>query len=186
MTNPDPPQTPSAESNGQPRTDREKVFVAWVQDRPGVLSRIASAFFRRGINIINLTVGSTHRVGISKMVIRTHGYEADLEQLVRSIDREVDVLEVQLLDPERDEIAELCAVRVATDSDAERQAILDATHVYRPELKRLDHDSLVLSLTSPPATIDHFVESLKQFRLLDVSRTGVTTMPGRTTPADGA
>lgn len=164
--------------------NREKVFVTWVHDRPGVLTRVASAFFRRGINIINLTVGATHIDGVSKMVIRTSGSARELDQLARYIDREVDVLEVQLQDPEVDMVAELCSVRVGADDDETRDAILKATHVYRPELEKIEHDSIILTLSSTPATIDHFVETVKAFHLMDVSRTGVTTQPGRSTPLD--
>jgi acetolactate synthase-1/3 small subunit len=169
---------------GEKMTNREKVFVTWVQDRPGVLTRIASAFFRRGINIINLTVGSTHIEGVSKMVIRTSGDNKELDQLSRYIDREVDVLEVQLQDPEIDTVAELCFVRVGATNDDEREEILDATHAYRPEVERIEHDSIVLRTLSTPATIDHFLRKLESFDLRDVSRTGVTTMPARSTPID--
>ena len=155
----------------------ERIFVAWVADRPGVLTRIASLFFRRGINIMSLNVASSHREGASKMVIRACGTVDELRRLALFMERLVDVLDVELQDPEHVPIDELCFARVAVTGDAERNAVLTATAPYQPRIVRIDTDSMILTLTSTPVTIDHFVDTLNDFRLLDISRTGVTTAP---------
>src|SRR5690625_6997217 len=76
---------------------RERIFVAWVSDRPGVLTRIASVFFRLSINIVSLNVASTHTPRVSKMVIRAAGDEHELLRVKRQISRLVDTLRVDVL-----------------------------------------------------------------------------------------
>lgn len=159
--------------------NHERIFIAWVSDRPGVLNRITSLFFRRSINIVSLNVASTHNEGVSKMVIRAAGDLHQLELLRRQIARLVDTLRIDSLDPDFASLDELCFARVVVRSESERQAILAATEPYRPRITRVDVDSMILRLTSTPVTIDHFLKTLESFVLIDVSRTGATTAPLR-------
>lgn len=159
--------------------NHERIFIVWVSDRPGVLSRITSLFFRRSINIVSLNVAATHHEGVSKMVIRAAGELHQLELLRRQIARLVDTLRIDALDPEGATLDELCFARVAVPNEDVRQAVLAATEPYRPRITRVDVDSMILRLTSTPVTIDHFLKTLAQFSLVDVSRTGVTTAPLR-------
>lgn len=164
----------------------ERIFVTWVADRPGVLTRVASVFFRRSINIMSLNVAASELPAVSKMVIRAAGSVEELAHLELLIERLVDVLRVELLDPEHATLDELCFARVAVADEDERNEILSITAAYRPTIRRIDTDSMVLKLTATPTTIDHFVDTLKRFSLLDISRTGVTTTPGRRGAAECA
>lgn len=159
--------------------NHERIFIAWVSDRPGILTRITSLFFRRSINIISLNVAQTHVPSVSKMVIRAAGELHQLDVLRRQIQRLVDTLRVDLLDPDIVSLDELCFARVGVRSEDEREAILAATEPYRPRITRVDIDSMILQLTNSPVTIDQFLQALARFTLIDVSRTGVTTSPLR-------
>lgn len=157
--------------------NHERIFVAWVSDRPGVLTRIASVFFRRSINIMSLNVASTQLPEVSKMVIRAAGSERELLRVRLQISRLVDTLRVDVLNPASATLDELCFVRVTVDSHRTHDALLSAVGAYRPEIVRVDSDSLVLTVTSTPTTIDHFIQTLTPFGVIDISRTGVTTAP---------
>lgn len=157
--------------------NHERIFVAWVSDRPGVLTRIASVFFRRSINIMSLNVAGTHLPDVSKMVIRAAGSERELERVCLQISRLVDTLRVDVLSPEDAILDELCFVRVQVRDQATHGELLHAVQAYRPKVVRVDTDSVVLTLTTTPTTIDHFLQTLAEFGLIDVSRTGVTTAP---------
>lgn len=157
--------------------NHERIFVAWVSDRPGVLTRIASVFFRRSINIMSLNVASTHLPDVSKMVIRAAGSERELLRVRLQISRLVDTLRVDVLTPETAILDELCFVRVRVDAHSTHDRLLSAVQAYRPRIVRVDGDSLVLTVTATPTTIDHFLHTLEPFGLIDVSRTGVTTAP---------
>ena len=159
--------------------NHERIFIAWVNDRPGVLSRVTSLFFRRSINIVSLNVAATHQPEVSKMVIRAAGDLHQLDILCRQIDRLVDTLRIDSLDPDTAPVDELCMARVAVNSEDERAEILGTTAAYRPSITRVDAGSMILRLTGTPITIDHFLKTLERFSLIDVSRTGVTTAPLR-------
>lgn len=165
--------------------NHERIFVAWVSDRPGVLTRIASVFFRRSINIMSLNVASTQVADVSKMVIRAAGSAQELERVRLQISRLVDTLRVDVLHPEEAVLDELCFARIHAETQAEHDAVLAAAEPYRPRIVRVDDASLVLTLTSTPTTIDHFLVMLAPFGILDISRTGVTTAPLREAPLDG-
>lgn len=165
--------------------NHERIFVAWVSDRPGVLTRIASVFFRRSINIMSLNVASTQISDVSKMVIRAAGTEQELERVRLQISRLIDTLRVDVLHPEQAVLDELCFARIRIESQAQHDAVLAAAEPYRPRIVRVDDASFVLTLTSTPTTIDHFLKMLEPFGILDISRTGVTTAPLREEPLSG-
>ena len=162
----------------------ERVFVARVSDRPGVLTRIADVFFRRGINIITLTVGASHTPEVSKIVIRCEGNTEALRRLALLLENLVDVLHVDVVDPDEGGIFELCLARLRAVSVADRNEIVENTNAFRPRIALTDRDSIVLELIDSPATIDHFVHTLGGFDLVDISRTGVTTTPSAASPLE--
>lgn len=155
----------------------ERIFVAWVSDRPGVLTRVASVFFRRSINIMSLNVASTHLPRISKVVIRAAGQDHELVRVKRQIGRLIDTLRVDVLTPEAAGLDELCFVRIRLTDAQTHNNILEAVLAYHPRIVRVDRNSIVLALTSSPTTIDHFLTRLTQFDILDISRTGATCAP---------
>lgn len=157
--------------------NHERIFVAWVSDRPGVLTRIASVFFRRSINIMSLNVASTQLPRISKMVIRAAGEEHELLRIKRQISRLVDTLRVDVLSTDTAVLDELCFARVPIDGPEVHDRLLAEMRPYGARVVRVDQDSMVMSLTSTPTTIDHFLLTLEPFGLIDVSRTGVTSAP---------
>lgn len=155
----------------------ERIFVAWVSDRPGVLTRIASVFFRRSINIMSLNVARSQLPEVSKMVIRAAGAPRELARVRLQIERLVDTLRVDVLSPEDAILDELCFVRVEVRDEQEHAELLTRVQAYGPRIVRVDSGSVVLSITSTPTTIDHFLRTLEPYGLVDVSRTGVTTAP---------
>lgn len=157
--------------------NRERIFVAWVSDRPGVLTRIASVFFRRSINIMSLNVASTQIARVSKMVIRAAGDEHELLRVKRQISRLVDTLRVDVLSADTAVLDELCFARVRLDNAEAHDTLLNAMRPYGCRVVRVDDQSIVLSLTSTPTTIDHFLGALAPYGLIDISRTGVTSAP---------
>lgn len=156
---------------------RERIFVAWVSDRPGVLTRIASVFFRRSINIMSLNVASTQIPRVSKMVIRAAGDEHELLRVKRQISRLVDTLRVDVLSTDTAVLDELCFARVQLEDATSHDSILAEMRPYGCQVVRVDHESIVLSLTSTPSTIDHFLRALAPYGVIDISRTGATAAP---------
>jgi acetolactate synthase-1/3 small subunit len=157
-------------------------LIIYVHSRPGVLAKIASMFYRRGVNIRTLTVGTTHEAELSKIVVRVVGLHPALERVALSIGNLVDVLAVELCDLTTVRAHELCLVRVAVPGGAGRDTVLAAAAPFQPVLAEAGADGVVLEVSSTPATIDRFIEVMARFDVRDISRTGVTTLPGENPP----
>src|SRR5262245_34719086 len=165
-----------------PRID-DVVFVMYVHSRPGVLAKIASMFYRRGLNIGTLTVGATREPELSKMVARVSGARGELERVALAIDNLVDVLSVELADGAALPAHELCLVRVAATDASARAAVLAAAASFEPSVVDVSEDSVVLEAAGTPAAMERFLAACAPFSVLDISRTGVTTRPGRHAPS---
>jgi acetolactate synthase-1/3 small subunit len=163
--------------------DPDWALIIYAHSRPGVLAKIASVFYRRGLNIRTLTVGTTHEPELSKIVVRVGGPRPALERVALSIDNLVDVLAVALCDLGTVHAQELCLVRIAVPGGAARDAVLAAAAPFHPLLVEAGADSVVLEVASAPATIERFIEVIARFDVRDVSRTGVTTLPGAASPS---
>ena len=161
----------------------DAVLVIYAHSRPGVLAKIASLFYRRALNIRTLTVGTTHEAELSKIVIRVGGAGAELERVAAAIGNLVDVLSIELSALAALRAQELCLVRVGAAEEAARAALLAATAPFQPLLVDAGAPSVVREVAGTPADIDRLIDALAGFPVLDVSRTGVTAMPGMRAPS---
>lgn len=161
----------------------DAALVIYAHNRPGVLAKIASLFHRRALNIRTLTVGTTHEAELSKIVVRVAAARAELVSVAAAIGNLVDVLSVELSELATLRAHELCLVRVAAPGRAARAAVLAAAAPFQPALVDAGADSVVLEVAGTPAAIDLLIDTLASFPVLDVSRTGVTAMPGERAPS---
>lgn len=166
----------------EPRAHADAVFIIYVHNRPGVLAKVASIFHRRALNIGTLTVGTTHQPELSKMVVRVAGTGPKLERVAAAIRNLIDVLSVELCDSGALRAQELCLVRVAAGSHAERETVLAAAAPFAATLVDAAADSVVLEVAGTPVAIELLIAVLARFTVLDMSRTGVTAMPSRSAP----
>jgi acetolactate synthase I/III small subunit len=164
------------------RSQRDALFVVYAHSRPGVLAKLAGAFYRRGLDIRTLTVGATREPELAKIVLRVVGSEAELQRIAAAIGNLVDVLAVELADLAARGARELCLVRVATRG-AERDAVLQAVRPFGASMREEDEHGMVLELAGAPARLEQFLAALDCFTVLDISRTGATTPPGLSSPS---
>ena len=151
-------------------------IIVHVHDRPGVLARIASMFYRRGLNVRSLTVSPVHVPEISTMTVRVSGPKQELDRLVPAIDNLVDVLSVTLANPADVYAHELCLVRVETLSPAARDVVAMVASAYRASIVTDEGEAMVLEVTAAPDDIDRLVQTLRPLGPMEVGRTGVTTL----------
>lgn len=147
-----------------------------VRNEPGVLTKIAGTFYRRGFNIETLTVGKTHIAGLSKILISVPGDPREIEFLRRQIENLVDVHQASLLDSPRSILMEVCLIRIAYDSPAERRDIMTNAQPYLPRIVAIDDQAMTLEIAERPVLVDDFVTTMTRHRILDVSRTGMTAL----------
>ena len=147
-----------------------------VDNKFGALTRIAGLFSGRGYNIDTLNVGPTEDPATSRMTIVTRGDDATLEQIVKQLEKLVDVLEVQ--DYHADEYIdrELVLVKVSVDSKS-RAEVMQITDIFRSKIVDVQPKSLTIEITGSESKVEKFLHLMKSFGVLDLTRTGKVALP---------
>jgi acetolactate synthase-1/3 small subunit len=146
-----------------------------VENKPGVLTRVASLFRRRGYNIDSLTVGATENPSISRMTIVVQGDEKVLEQVSKQLYKLIDVIKVIDLTEERAVERELVIIKVNADNNV-RADIVQIVDIFRARIVDIGRNTLIIEVTGDSNKIDAIVESLKPFGIKELVRTGKIAM----------
>ena len=147
-----------------------------VENKFGVLTRVAGLFSGRGYNIDSLNVGPTHDPSASRMTIVTHGDEATVEQIVKQLNKLPDVLKVQDFGEGEYVDRELLLVKVSVDSK-DRAEVMQITDIFRAKIVDVQPKSLTVEITGNESKVEKFLDLRKTFGVLDVTRTGKVAMP---------
>jgi acetolactate synthase I/III small subunit len=147
-----------------------------VENKFGALTRIAGLFSGRGYNIDTLNVGPTQDPNTSRMTIVTRGDDATLEQIVKQLNKLVDVL--QVLDFRDGEYVdrELVLVKVAVDSET-RAEVMQITDIFRAKIVDVQPKSLTIEITGNESKVEKFLELMKTFGINELTRTGKVALP---------
>ena len=151
--------------------------VALVENRPGVLTRVASLFRRRGFNIDSLAVGTTEQQGISRMtiVVDSEGDDTIVKQVERQLYKLIDVVRVEDLTHERVVLRELALLKVRCNS-ARRREVLDVVEIFRAQVVDVGPESLMIQVVAEEDRVEALAEQLRPFGLLEMVRTGRVAM----------
>ncbi len=147
-----------------------------VENKFGVLTRVASLFSGRGYNIDTLNVGPTEDPHTSRMTIVTRGDDATLEQIVKQLEKLVEVLKVQDFRSDEYIDRELVLVKVAVDSKA-RAEVMQITDIFRSKIVDVQPKSLTIEVTGNESKVEKFLHLMKSFGILDLTRTGKVALP---------
>lgn len=150
-----------------------KTFSLLLENKPGVLSRIAGLFTRRGFNIDSITAGVTDDPNLHRMTIATHGEDEVISQIVNQLSKLEEVIQIRELLPEASVIRELILVSVKA-SEEERAQIISMANVFRAKVVDISMDTLIFELTGDKQKIDAFLRLLGHDRIQKVAKTGVT------------
>ena len=149
-----------------------------VQNRFGVLTRIAGLFSGRGFNIDTLNVGPTQNDKISRMTLVVVGNDQVLEQVVKQLNKLVDVLEVHDFKDGDVIDRELILLRVKATSST-RPEVMQICDIFRAKIVDEQSTSLSIEVTGDESKIDKFLQLMKPFGILELSRTGRIALPRR-------
>src|SRR5256885_10105067 len=141
-----------------------------------VLTRIAGLFSGRGYNSDTLNVGPTHDPNTSRMTIVTRGDDATLEQIVKQLNKLVDVLKVQDFREGEYIDRELVLVKVSVDSKT-RAEVMQITDIFRAKIVDVQPKSLTIEATGDEGKVEKFLDLMKSFGVLDLTRTGKVALP---------
>jgi acetolactate synthase-1/3 small subunit len=153
----------------------QHTLVALVEDKPGVLNRVASLFRRRAFNIESLTVGHTETAGISRMTIVLNSDEVSAERVVANLYKLVNVIQVDDLGRTAAVSRDQAMVKVSANS-SNRIEIMQLVDVFRARIVDVANDSLIIEITGDEDKIDSFVEVLRPYGIIEMVRTGVVAM----------
>ena len=162
--------TQKSTKNGQHHT-----IVALVEDRPGVLTRVASMFRRRGFNIASLAVGKSERPGLSRMTFVVDGDEDTVNQVTKQLDKLIEVIRVSDISSQEIVARELALIKVKSNS-ASRADIIQIVNLFRANIVDVGAKSMVIEITGEQDKTNALEDLLEPFGILEMLRTGVVAM----------
>lgn len=154
--------------------DNQFVIAVYVDNTPGVLTRVTSMFTRRNFNIDALTVGETELPEYSRITICMSGDGYAREQLINQLRKQFNVKKVEVLDDTALE-RELMLIKVKNDRKS-RSEIMTAVDVFRAKVIDYGTDVIGIEITGDPTKIDAFVTLMKPYGILEMCRTGVVAL----------
>ena len=146
-----------------------------VENKSGVLTRIAGLFSRRSFNIESLSVGATDNPEYSRMTLSVQGDEEVLEQVIKQLSKLINVIRVSELEPEESVERELAMIKVSADKD-NRSEIMQLVSVFRAKIIDVSARSMIIEVTGDEQKVDALVLLLRQFGIKELARTGKVSM----------
>ena len=153
------------------RTGRKHVLSVLVENKPGVLTRVAGLFARRGFNIDTLTVGPTDDEQVSRITITVDGAMHPIDQVTKQLHKLINVLKIRDLEPSDTVGRELALFKVAADGP-QRAEIVQVTDVFRGKIVDFAKRSIIVEITGSAAKIEAFESIVRPFGLIEMMRTG--------------
>jgi acetolactate synthase I/III small subunit len=150
-------------------------FVVHVENKPGVLTRVASLFRRRAFNIDSLTVGRTEKPEVSRMTITADADPDQARRIEANLYKLVNVLLVENVTHEAAIVRDLAMIKVAAQHEA-RSHVLELASVFRARVVDVAPDSLTIEITGGEDKIDGLLEVLRPYGVLEMVRTGIVAM----------
>ena len=147
-----------------------------VENKFGVLTRVAGLFSGRGYNIDTLNVGPTQDPKTSRMTIVTHGDEATLEQIVKQLNKLPDVIKVQDFREGEYVDRELVLVKVSVDSKTRAEA-MQITDIFRAKIVDVQPKTLTIEITGAESKMEKFISLMDSFGVQEITRTGKIALP---------
>lgn len=151
------------------------ILAVLVENQPGVLTRVAGLFSRRGYNIESLAVGQTHDPEVSRMTIVADGDDQVIDQVVKQLDKLIDVIEVRDITDDEHVDRELVLIKVKAEPEV-RGEIMQIVEIFRARIVDIGQHSLIIECTGDEGKIRAIENSLKPFGILELVRTGKIAM----------
>jgi acetolactate synthase I/III small subunit len=153
------------------RTGRKHILSILVENKPGVLTRIAGLFARRGFNIDTLAVGPTDDDSVSRITLTLDGALHPMDQVTKQLHKLINVLKIRDLEPEETLARELALFKVSTDGPS-RAEVMQICEIFRAKIVDVTKRSLVVEVTGDCGKVDAFEQLVRPFGLIEMARTG--------------
>ena len=146
-----------------------------VEDKPGVLARVASLFSRRGFNIQSLAVGATEQKNMSRMTIVVSVADSPLEQITKQLNKLVNVIKIVEQDDDNSVSRELALIKVRADATT-RSQVIEAVNLFRAKVVDVSTESLTIEATGTPAKLEAFLRVLDPYGIRELVQSGVVSL----------
>ena len=153
-----------------------RTLVARVEDKPGVLNRVASLFRRRAFNIESLTVGHTEKPGVSRMTIVVDSEKTDTEKVAQNLYKLVNVLCVEDITESPMVVRDLALIKVKTNGGSSRSEVMQIVDTFRARVVDVSPKALMVEVTGAEDKIDGLAEVLEPYGIIEMVRTGRVAM----------
>ena len=150
---------------------KKHVLSVLVENRAGTLSRVSGLFSRRGFNIDSLTVGETENPALSRMTIMVSGDDSILEQIIKQLDKLVDVVAIRELAEGSNIRREIMLVKIKADEKT-RPAIVEVAAIFRSRVVDISPETITLEATGSSEKIDGLIQLVRPYGILEMARTG--------------
>ncbi len=156
--------------------ERYHILSVLVQNRPGVLARVAGLFARRDFNIYSLAVAPAEDDGFSRITIVVDVESTPLEQITKQLFKLIEVVKISELDPRRSVERELLLATVRANPD-QRGQVIELVNVFEGKILAVGTDAVTVSLDGYPAQLDDFEALLAGYGIVELQRTGRVALP---------
>ena len=146
-----------------------------VEDKPGVLARVASLFSRRGFNIQSLAVGATEQKDMSRMTIVVSVEDSPLEQITKQLNKLINVIKIVEQDVDNSVERELALIKVRADATTRGQ-VIEAVNLFRAKVVDVSTESLTIEATGTPAKLEAFLRVLEPYGIRELVQSGVVSL----------
>jgi acetolactate synthase-1/3 small subunit len=160
------------EATGALRSGRKHILSILVENKPGVLTRIAGLFARRGFNIDTLTVGPTDDGGVSRITLTVDGALHPIDQVTKQLHKLINVLKIKDLEPTDTVARELALFKIAVNDGSQRAEVMQITEIFRAKVVDVTKRSLIVEVTGTTDKIEAFENMVRPFGLIEMMRTG--------------
>ena len=159
------------EASGGIRTGRKHILSILVENKPGVLTRIAGLFARRGFNIDTLAVGPTDEESLSRITLTLDGAMHPIDQVTKQLHKLVHVIKIRDLEPEETVARELALFKISADG-ASRGEVMQVVEIFRGKIIDVTRRSVIVEVTGTWEKIEAFERMVRPFELVEMARTG--------------
>jgi acetolactate synthase-1/3 small subunit len=151
------------------------VLSLLVEDKPGLLTRVAGLFARRGFNIESLAVGVTEVPGLSRITVAVDVEDLPLEQVTKQLNKLINVIKIVELDPAASVQREHMLVKVRADN-ASRSHVLEVVNLFRASVVDYAPDALVAEITGDKGKVDAFLRAVEPFGIKELAQSGLVAI----------
>ena len=154
----------------------KRIYSVLVENRSGVLCKVAGLFSRRCFNIDSLAVGETDDPAVSCMTIVSSGDERTIEQIEKQLNKKLDVIKVKTFDENKSISRELMLIKVKYNRN-NRRDIMENCDIMKAQIVDMSKNMMIIQICDVPERIQLFIKMLQTISIVEVARTGTLALP---------